>query len=471
MMASSRSSNPDIGDPDVGNNAAPVAAVVRTKADNGPLRGDVALPGDKSISHRALILATLATGTSTITGLLEGDDVLATARAMQALGATVERLGDGHWQIIGCGTGGLETPDSDLDFGNSGTGVRLVMGLVAGAGIKARFTGDRSLSARPMARVTDPLAQMGAQICGNDNGKKTCTLPLTIIAPAMAMPIDYQLPVASAQVKSAILLAGLNAPGTTIIREKPMTRDHSENMLHLFGAKLDRRHENGTHIVTLQGEGKLRATQIDVPGDSSSAAFPLVAALCVPGSDIVLRNIMVNPQRDGLIRVLKQMGGQIVLCNEHMQAGETIVDLHVRHSPLHAVEVPADLAPSMIDEYPALAVAAAYAHGTTRMYGLHELRLKESDRLAAIAAGLAANGVTVEEGADTLVIEGGPVVGGGLVATHHDHRIAMAFLTLGLSAKHPVSIDDATMINTSFPNFFALMGELGANFDHADEDQ
>jgi 3-phosphoshikimate 1-carboxyvinyltransferase len=358
----------------------------------------------------------------------------------------------------------LRSPEAALDFGNSGTGARLVMGVVAGAGISAEFTGDASLSARPMARVTNPLALMGAQITANE---KT-TLPLRLAGPPMAMPIDYVSPVASAQVKSAILLAGVNAPGQTIVRETPITRDHSENMLRLFGATVDSQMQGDQHIVTLTGEAQLRATNIDVPGDPSSAAFPMVAALCVPGSDVVLKNIMLNPQRDGLIRVLRDMGGDIEICDERRQAGERVADLRVRYSQLKAVEVAADIAPSMIDEYPALARAAACAEGTTYMAGLHELRVKESDRLSAIADGLRANGVTVEEGEDSLSVSGcgqACVAGGGTVESRHDHRIAMSFLVLGLTSAAPIGVDDTSMIETSFPTFFSLMEELGVSFE------
>lgn len=428
---------------------------------SAPLRGQVRVPGDKSISHRALILAALATGRSQITGLLEGADVLATAAAMRALGAMIERHGAGEYAVHGVGPAGLQTPAAPLDFGNSGTGARLVMGLVAGAGIEAQFVGDASLSSRPMARVTEPLAQMGAQITASEGTR----LPLTVRGAATPLPADITPPVASAQVKSAILLAALGAPGTTIVREPHLTRDHSENMLAQFGAAITRRVEDGHHLAALTGPAKLTACDVHVPGDPSSAAFPLVAALLVPGSDIVLENIMLNPQRDGLIRVLRDMGGQIDAQNQRQSGGEQIADLRVRHSRLHGVEVAAELAPSMIDEYPALAVAAAAAEGETRMHGLAELRVKESDRLAAIADGLAANQVAVEAGADSLRVTGGPIAGGGQVVTHHDHRIAMAFLVLGLAAQAPVEIDDRAMIATSFPEFFELMQALGAAFE------
>jgi 3-phosphoshikimate 1-carboxyvinyltransferase len=442
----------------------PATAHARTS----PLTGEVVMAGDKSISHRALILSAMATGQSTITGLLEGTDVLATAQAMQALGAKMQRLGEGHWRVTGVGPAGLRAPKEPLDFGNSGTGVRLVMGVIAGAGIAADFIGDASLSRRPMARVTNPLSQMGAQISASQDDGNDVTLPLHLAGAPTAMPIDYVSPVASAQVKSAILLAGINTPGETTVRETPITRDHSENMLGLFGVQVARRHEGQQHIVTVTGDAQLHATDIAVPGDPSSAAFPMIAALCVPGSDIMLHNIMLNPQRDGLVRVLQRMGASIEMHNERLEAGERVADLRVRHSALHGVDVEPEIAASMIDEYPALAMAAACATGTTRMQGLHELRVKESDRLSAIADGLKANGVEIDEGEDNLSVHGcGPagVPGGGVIETRHDHRIAMSFLVLGLSAQKPVQVDDTTMIDTSFPTFFTLMQELGVTFE------
>ena len=426
-----------------------------------PLSGHFRVPGDKSISHRALILAAMATGTSRITGLLEGDDVLATAQAMRQLGATVCNLGDSVWEVAGCGPAGFRTPTHALDFGNSGTGARLVMGVVAGAGISAEFTGDASLSSRPMARVTKPLAQTGAQI--EDNG--TSRLPLTITGAAQPLPLDVAPEFASAQVKSAILLAGLGAPGKTTVREKHITRDHTENMLALFGAKISSQRSGAENIVTLDGHARLRAHDIAVPGDPSSAAFPLVAALIVPGSKLRLENVLLNPQRDGLIRALTRMGANIKRCNERTEAGEPIADLDVAYSTLKGIEVDADMAPSMIDEYPALAVAAAFAEGTTHMAGLGELRVKESDRLAAVEAGLRENGVNVEAGTDSLSVSGGTPVGGACVTTHDDHRIAMAFLVMGLATQNPVRVDDTAMIATSFPNFFEAMAGIGARFD------
>lgn len=432
------------------------------KKATAPLSGTAKMAGDKSISHRALIFAACATGTSHITGLLEGDDVLATASAMQAMGAKITRLNDGEYAVVGVGMAGLKSPDTPLDFGNAGTGTRLVMGLTAGAGLTAQFIGDASLSSRPMGRVMRPLEKMGGQFESSEGDR----LPLTVL-PSTMMPADITPDIASAQVKSAILLAGLHIAGDTIVREPHLTRDHSENMLALFGADIERFEEAGCHVVRLRGPANLCATPIHVPGDPSSAAFPMIAAMLVPGSDIVLENIMLNRQRDGLIRVLQQMGGDISFLNQRHDCGEDIADLRIRHAPLRGVNVPAGIAPDMIDEFPALAVVAAAATGTSHMAGLGELRVKESDRLAAIAAGLKANGVQVEEGADTLTVHGGAIGGGGMVATHHDHRIAMAFLCLGLASESPISIDDTSMIATSFPNFFALMKTLGAGFDHA----
>lgn len=430
-----------------------------TRRAQTKLSGRARLPGDKSISHRAFMLGAIATGTTEIHGLLEGADVLATGAAMQALGAKIVKQGD-VYHVTGTGAAGFQSPAAPLDFGNAGTGVRLVMGLAAGAGIAADFIGDASLSGRPMGRVMRPLEEMGAQLTASEGD----TLPVHL-APAPLIPADITPAVTSAQVKSAILLAALGTSGTTRVREKILTRDHSENMLALFGADIARYEEDGHHVVALTGPASLTAARIDVPGDPSSAAFPIIAALSVPGSDVVLENIMLNRQRDGLIRVLRDMGGNIDMLNTRQAAGETVADLRVRHSPLRGINVPAAIAPDMIDEYPALAVAAAIADGTTHMAGLAELRVKESDRLAAMATGLAANGVAVESGDDWLAVTGGPVTGGGTVATHHDHRIAMAFLCLGLTAETPVMIDDAAMIATSFPDFFALMRSLGVAFD------
>jgi len=440
---------------------------------SGALSGHMRVPGDKSISHRALILAACATGTSRVSGLLEGDDVLATANAMRAMGAEIDRIENGDWQITGVGPMGLKSPSAPLDFGNAGTGARLVMGLVAGAGINASFTGDASLSSRPMGRVLDPLRQMGAQADAAEGAR----LPVHMKA-ARLMPATLTPDVASAQVKSAILLAGLGIAGDISVREKTPTRGHSETMLALFGADISIGAADGFHCVGLHnqhGPTRLKAVDLDVPGDPSSAAFPIIAALTVPGSDVVLENVMLNRQRDGLIRVLRDMGGAIEVMNERRASGETCADLRVKYAPLHGIEVSAEMAPDMIDEFPALAIAAASAQGITHMAGLAELRVKESDRLAAIAAGLTANGVAVETGADWLRVTGSPIEGspiagtgikgGGIVETHHDHRIAMAFLCLGLVANHRVTVDDRAMIATSFPEFFDVMAGLGAQID------
>lgn len=407
------------------------------------------------------MLGAAASGETRIEGLLEGDDVLATAAAMRALGAHIDKREDGSFCVRGVGAAGFHSPETALDFGNAGTGARLVMGLVAGSQIAAQFIGDASLSARPMGRVIRVLEKMGAQISATDGDY----LPLQIHA-APLIPADITPDVTSAQVKSAILLAALNTPGTTYVREKILTRDHSENMLALFGASLERFEEDAHHIVALHGPAQLTGCTLSVPGDPSSAAFPMIAALMVPGSDVVLENIMLNRQRDGLVRVLRDMGADISLMNERHAAGERVADLRIRHSHLRGIEVPAAVAPDMIDEYPALAVAAAAAQGTTHMAGLAELRVKESDRLAAIVDGLQANGVAVESGPDWLRVTGGVVPGGGTVATHHDHRIAMSFLCLGLIGETAIEIDDTQMIATSFPNFFDLMARLNVEFDH-----
>lgn len=423
-----------------------------------PLNGDVTIPGDKSISHRAFILGGLATGVTEVTGLLEGEDVLATGKAMQAMGAGVERLGDGHWKITGCGTSGLKAPATRLDFGNAGTGARLLMGAISGSAITADMTGDASLCKRPMGRVMQPLTQMGARFDAAPGDR----LPATITAPQRPLPLVYQTPVPSAQVKSAILLAGLGAPGNTTIFESEPTRDHTERMLRLFGANVTAMDTDKGLAITLTGEAELRGTRISVPGDPSSAAFPLVAALLVAGSEVRLNNVMVNPHRDGLWVCLRDMGADIDTVNLRDAAGEQVADFIVRASTLSPIEVPAERAPSMIDEYPILAIAAACAKGTSVFNGLAELRVKESDRLAAIADGLAACGVDVEAGDDSLTIHGkGQVPGGGEVKTCLDHRIAMSFLILGLVAEQPVMIDDAEMIATSFPDFFELMQKLG----------
>jgi len=423
------------------------------------LSGRVRVPGDKSISHRALMIGALAVGETRIAGLLEGEDVLATAHAMAALGAHVERTADGIWHVDGVGVGGFSQPAGPLDFGNSGTGARLCLGLVATTPIAATFTGDASLQTRPMARVTAPLEQMGARFSGT-NGDR---LPLLVTGARAAVPIAYELPVASAQVKSAILLAALNTPGRTTVVEPVATRDHTERMLKAFGAALEVAEEGGGRRIAVTGFAELKPQPVTVPADPSSAAFPLVAALITEGSEIVLENVLLNPTRRGLVDTLIEMGGDIGIANERQSGGEPVGDLVVRSSRLRGVRVPAERAPSMIDEYPVLAVAAACAEGRTEMAGLAELRVKESDRLAAVAAGLQANGVTVAAGEDSLVVEGmGTPPGGGVVETHMDHRIAMSFLVLGLAARAPVTVDDGTMIATSFPDFTDLMTGLGA---------
>lgn len=431
---------------------------------SSPLRGAARVPGDKSISHRALIFGGLAAGTTRIAGLLEGEDVLNSARAMQALGARIDRLG-GDWIVAGTGNGALLAPQAPLDFGNSGTGCRLFMGLLGAYDFASTFVGDPSLSRRPMGRVLDPLRLMGCQVLEQQPGGR---LPVTIRGAGVANPVEYRVPMPSAQVKSAILLAGLNAPGVTTVTEPVMTRDHTEKMLKGFGAELEiATARDGARRICVTGQGQLRGCDVVVPGDPSSAAFPLVAALIVPGSQIAIENVLMNPTRTGLVETLREMGGDIEVVNARASGGEDIADLVVRHSPLRGVEVPPGRAPSMIDEYPALAIAAAFAQGTTRMNGLGELRVKESDRLAAVARGLEANGIACAEGRDWLAVTGRPDgkgLGGGTVATHLDHRIAMSFLVLGLASERPVTVDDTTAIATSFPHFEALMTELGAQF-------
>ncbi len=426
------------------------------------LQGTAAVPGDKSISHRALLLSGLAVGESRIEGLLEGEDVLRSAAAMRAMGAEIERDADGVWHVWGRGLGGLVEPDDVLDLGNSGTGARLLMGVIAGHGIQAVLTGDASLRVRPMKRVAEPLERMGARILTREGG----TMPLTVIGSADPLPIRYRLPVASAQVKSAVMLAGLSAPGETIVEEPAPTRDHTERMLRHFGAAVavEDDSEDAVRRITLCGQPELTGGDIRVPADPSSAAFPLVAALVAPGSRVRLPRIGTNPLRTGLLTTLEEMGASIRYENRGEEGGETVADLVAEAGPLQGVEVPAECAPSMIDEYPILAVAAAVAEGRTVMRGLGELRVKESDRLAAVAQGLAACGVAVEEGPDFLVVEGagGRPPGGGSIASRLDHRIAMAFLVLGLASEKPVTVDDSTPIDTSFPSFQSLMGELGA---------
>jgi 3-phosphoshikimate 1-carboxyvinyltransferase len=433
-----------------------------TARRGGPLHGRSRVPGDKSISHRALILGALTVGETTVAGLLEGEDVLHTADAMRALGARLERTAEGGWRIRGVGIAGFAQPTGPLDFGNSGTGCRLAIGAVAGAPITATFVGDASLSKRPMRRVLDPLQRMGARVIEAAEGDR---LPLTLQGAADPMPITYESPVPSAQLKSAVLLAGLAAPGETTVIEAEATRDHTERLLKHFGAKLTSKpHGEHGRRVSLQGQPELEPAKVVVPADPSSAAFPLVAALLVPGSDLILDAVMTNPLRTGLLTTLREMGANIETVATRDGGGEEVADLRVRTSALKGVEVPAARAPSMIDEYPILAVAAAFAQGDTRMRGLKELRVKESDRLAATADMLRANGVTVEIEGDDLIVRGqGRVAGGGEVLTHMDHRIAMAALVMGLAAENPVRIDDAAFIATSFPGFVELMRSLGAD--------
>ncbi len=428
---------------------------------SGPIKGRARVPGDKSISHRALLFGLLAVGETTIEGLLEGEDVLATARACTQLGAKIERKAR-SWLVSGAGLGSLLEPANVIDFGNSGTGVRLAMGLVAGHPITALFDGDSSLRGRPMCRVLEPLARMGAEIVAQAEGGR---LPIRLKGAHEPFPIVYETPVPSAQVKSAVLLCGLAAPGETTVIEREATRDHTERMLQLFGADV-RVEPSGEHgrRIKLKGRPELAAQRLRVPADLSSAAFPLVAALIVKGSDLILEGMLANPLRTGLLDTLKEMGANIEEVAHRDESGETVVDLRVRASSLKGVEVPAVRAPSMIDEYPVLAVAASFAEGTTIMRGLSELRAKESDRLAAVAAGLAANGVDFEIQGDDLLVHGrGHVAGGGRVDTHMDHRIGMSFLVMGLASEKPVAIDDSTFIATSFPGFTELMHGLGAD--------
>jgi len=433
-----------------------------TARRGGPLLGRVRVPGDKSISHRALILGALTVGLSTVVGLLEGEDVLHTAAAMRALGARVERGPDGVWQIHGVGVGGFFSPAGPLDFGNSGTGCRLAIGAVAGSQITATFDGDASLRKRPMRRVLDPLEKMGARVGEAAEGGR---LPLTLHGARDPMPIVYESPVPSAQLKSAVLLAGLSAPGETTVIEAEATRDHTERMLKHFGAKVTSKpHGEHGRRVTLTGQPELEPANVVVPADPSSAAFPLVAALIVPGSDLILDAVMSNPLRTGLLTTLREMGAKIEAVATRDDGGEEVADLRVTTSALKGVDVPPERAPSMIDEYPLLAVAASFAQGTTRMCGLKELRVKESDRLEATAAMLRVNGVTVEIDGDDLIVQGkGNVAGGGEVATHMDHRIAMAALVMGLASENAVRIDDSAFIATSFPGFVDLMRSLGAD--------
>jgi len=427
----------------------------------GPLTGEAHVPGDKSISHRALILGALAVGETKITGLLEGEDVLDTAKAMRAFGAEVIDHGGGKWSVHGVGVGGFAEPKQVIDCGNSGTGVRLIMGAMATTPITATFTGDASLNKRPMARVTDPIRALGAQAYGRAGGR----LPMTIVGAAEPVPLRYTVPMPSAQVKSAVLLAGLNAPGDTVVIEKEATRDHTERMLSGFGAKIATEETNEGRVITLAGQPELQPQVIVVPRDPSSAAFPVCAALITEGSDVVVPNIGLNPTRAGLFTTLREMGADLSYENPREEGGEPVADLRARYSPaMQGIEVPPERAASMIDEYPVLSVVAAFAKGATVMRGVKELRVKESDRIEAMASGLRANGIEVEDGPDWWIVHGkgiGQVPGGSRCDTHLDHRIAMSFLILGMASQAPVSIDDGGPIATSFPIFETLMATLG----------
>jgi len=429
---------------------------------SGQLKGRARVPGDKSISQRALILSAMTVGETAITGLLEGEDVINTSKAMRALGASVERVGPGNWRVHGVGVAGFAEPSGPLDFGNSGTGCRLAIGAVAGCPITATFDGDASLRSRPMKRFLDPLGRMGARTLNVADGGR---LPLTLQGARDPVPIVYEPPAASAQLKSAVLLAGLAAPGETVVIEAEATRDHTERLLRHFGADVQVEHV-GAHgrRVTLRGQPELRPAAVTVPADPSSAAFPLVAGLIVPGSDIVLDGVMLNPLRTGLFATLREMGATIEELDRRDEGGEDVADLRIRFAPMKGVEVPPERAPSMIDEYLVLAVAAAFAEGTTRMRGLKELRIKESDRLAATADMLRVNGVNVEIEGDDLIVHGnGRVTGGGLVKTHMDHRIAMSALVMGLASEQPVKVDDTAFIQTSFPGFIEMMRAMGGD--------
>ena len=433
-----------------------------TSRQSGPVQGRARVPGDKSISHRALILGALTVGETTVGGLLEGEDVLHTANAMRALGAHLERTGEQAWRIRGVGVAGFAQPVGPLDFGNSGTGCRLAIGAVAGSPVTVAFVGDESLCSRPMWRVLDPLEKMGARVLEVADGGR---LPLTIRGAADPIPIIYEPPVASAQLKSAVLLAGLAAPGETTVIEAEATRDHTERLLKHFGAKITSKShgEHGRRIV-LKGQPELEPANVLVPADPSSAAFPLVAALLAPGSELVLEAVMTNPLRTGLLTTLREMGASIEVVDKRDDGGEEIADLRVRTSTLKGVDVPAERAPSMIDEYPILAVAASFAEGVTRMRGVQELRVKESDRLAATVDMLRSNGVAVEIEGDDMIVQGkGRPAGGAEVKTHMDHRIAMSALVMGLASENPVRIDDGAFIATSFPGFVELMSSIGAD--------
>jgi 3-phosphoshikimate 1-carboxyvinyltransferase len=431
------------------------------------LKGSVRVPGDKSISHRALMFGALATGRTRITGLLEGEDILATARALQALGCPIAKVGE-TWEVLGRGVGGLIEPAGDLDFGNAGTGVRLMLGVLSGHDMRVRLKGDASLSRRPMGRVLRPLQQMGLEVVDADGQ----TLPLTIRGSSDLIPIEYRLPVPSAQIKSAVLIAGLHAAGETTVIEPEATRDHTERMLAHFGAQLRATQRQGQRAISVKGDAELTGRDVKVPGDPSSAAFLAAAALIVPGSEVVIEGVLANPTRTGFYLTLQEMGGDVTFLNRREEGGEPIADIRVCASDLVGISVPPERAPTMIDEYPVLSVVAAFAKGETHMHGLAELKVKESDRLAATAAGLEANGIRTSVTGDSLLVEGRKssygapvgVPGGGTVETHLDHRMAMAFLVMGLASTSPVTVDDAGIIATSFPEFRSLMQGLGAQF-------
>jgi 3-phosphoshikimate 1-carboxyvinyltransferase len=438
------------------------AAPLTSSRPKRPLAGTIRVPGDKSISHRSLMLGALAVGRTEITGLLEGEDVLCTAAAMRALGAGVERLADGRWLVDGVGIGGLAEPSDIIDLGNSATAARLLLGLLGTHPITCFVTGDASLRGRPMRRVTEPVSRFGAQFTTREGG----LLPLAVTGAPNPVPIEYVLPVPSAQVKSAVLLAGLNTPGETTVVEKEATRDHTERMLGHFGASVRVEPIEGGRRITVVGQPELIAAPIAVPADISSAAFALVAGLIVPGSEVTVEGVGLNPSRTGLLASLTEMGADIAYLNERVEGGEPVADLRVRASALRGADIPPERAPSMIDEYPVLAVAASFAKGRTIMRGLAELRVKESDRLAGTATGLAACGVKVSVGGDDLIVDGAgaPPAGGATIQTRLDHRIAMAFAVMGLASKAPVKLDDARTIATSFPGFVPLMNRLGAGF-------
>ncbi len=434
-----------------------------TSTPCGPLSGEAHVPGDKSISHRSLILGAMAVGETKISGLLEGEDVLDTGKAMQAFGAEVINHGGGNWSVFGVGVGGFAEPDNVIDCGNSGTGVRLIMGTMATSDIAVTFTGDASLNSRPMARVTDPIALFGAQAVGRAGGR----LPMTIVGAKDPVPVRYEVPMPSAQVKSAVLLAGLNAPGQTVVIEKEATRDHTERMLAGFGAEITVAQTDAGRVITLTGQPELKPQTIVVPRDPSSAAFPVCAAIITPGSDVLVPNIGLNPTRAGLFTTLREMGADLTYENEREEGGEPVADLRAKFSPdLKGIAVDPARAASMIDEYPVLSVVASFAQGDTVMKGVKELRVKESDRIDAMATGLRLNGVEVDEGADWWVVKGlghGNVPGGATCESHLDHRIAMSFMVMGMATQAPVSLDDGGPIATSFPIFEPLMAALGAN--------